>query len=205
MTTKPQSSSPNVFVTAIIGIALMVGGMYLYNQHLPYVESLAKMGVPVDFGKTIATIGVLLILFPVVRLFFISPLQDAISGRTHELERTFGEADALRSDMAQMKKEYEGRLAETEASARAQIQEEIRKAQEVRQQLMTDAAEKAEELKKRAITEIETERQRVLSELRLHAVNLTLGATEQILGENVDDERNRRLIEEFIKTAEVPA
>jgi len=44
----------------------------------------------------------------------------------------------------------------------------------------------------------------VLAEVRLHVADLSLQATEKLLNENVDNDRNRRLIDEFIATAEVP-
>lgn len=184
----------------------MAGGFWTSKTDpLPFLETLKHGAVPLDLGKTVAAIGVLLILFPVIESFFITPLREAIDGRTTELEKTFSEAETLRADMTKMKSEYESRLAETEASARAQIQEEIRKAQEMRQSLMAEAGQHAEQLKKRAEEEIKAERDRVITDLRLNTVNLALGATHKILGENVDNDRNRKLIEEFIQNAEVPA
>lgn len=204
MSTEKNSSAATTWIRAVIGLALMVGGMFVSQSTHALTESLAEKGIPLDPGKTVAVIGVFLILFPVINSFFIQPLADAIQNRTVELEKTFAEAESLRTEMTSMKKEYEGRLAETEASARAQIQEEVRKAQEMRQQLIAEAGAKAEEMKRRAQEEIDTERDRVRSDLRLSTVNLALGATEKILGANVDDDRNRKLIEEFIQNAEVP-
>ena len=193
-------------IKLILGVAFMIGGMYVYkNVEIQFLKDLEAQGVPLNPGKTLAAIGVLLILFPVLNSFFITPLKEAIDGRTTELEKTFSEAETLRADMGKMKTEYEARLAETEASARAQIQEEIRKAQEMRQSLMAEAGQHAEQLKKRAEEEIKAERDRVITDLRLNTVNLALGATQKILGENVDNDRNRKLIEEFIEKAEVPA
>lgn len=193
-------------IKLILGVAFMIGGMYVYkNVEIQFLKDLEAQGVPLNPGKTLAAIGVLLILFPVLNSFFITPLKEAIDGRTTELEKTFSEAETLRADMGKMKTEYEARLAETEASARAQIQEEIRKAQEMRQSLMAEAGQYAEQLKKRAEEEIKAERDRVITDLRLNTVNLALGATQKILGENVDNDRNRKLIEEFIEKAEVPA
>ena len=107
--------------------------------------------------------------------------------------------------MTQMRNDYERRLAAKEAEAREQIQAQIKEAQQLRQTLMSEAAAKADDLVKRANQEIEAERARVLGELRLEVVNLTLGATEKLLGENIDSAKNRRLVEEFIDKIEVKA
>lgn len=207
MSNEPAKQGIN-WVGIIIGAVLAVGGFW-FSRNTPEAikgiqESLEHQGIPLDLGKTISTIGMFLALFPILRFFYIQPLDDAITERTSNLERTFAEAEDLRAEMTQMRGDYERRLAETEAAAREQIRAEINKAQELRAQLEADARARADEYLKRAQEDIDMEKNRVLTDLRLYVVDLTLGATEKILGESVDDARNRRLIEEFVEKIEVP-
>jgi F-type H+-transporting ATPase subunit b len=188
----------------VAGAAMMFGGMYVSTAKVIDLSALAEQGIPLDLGKTIATIGVLLILFPVIKFFFITPLMEAIQTRNSDLEKTFSEAENLRAEMASMKTDYERRLADTEAKAREQIQAQIREAQELRKSLMAEATARADEMVKRAQDEIEAERQKALGGIRLQVANLSLLAAERILKENVDTERNRKIVDEFIDTVEVP-
>ncbi len=194
-------------VLIVIGVVLMFGGMILSDQtkEAAFIKALAEQGIPLDIGKTVATIGVFMILFPVIKSFFTNPLQEAIGQRNTDLERTFSEAESLRGQMTEMKADYERRLVETEAQAREQIQAQIREAQDLRKTLMAEATQQADSMKKRAQEEIEAERDRALTGIRLQVANLTLQATERILGENMDTDRNRRLIDEFLDQIEVPA
>lgn len=210
MSTDNSSKGGGVWVGIIVGAILAVVGSQMAFNHQPaalysFTENLTKQGIPLDLGKTVATIGVFIALFPVVKLFFVNPLTDAINGRAAELESTFSEAEALRSEMTALKSGYEKRLAETEAQAREQIQSEIRRAQDLRAQLEADARQKADDYLKKAQEDIDMEKNRVITDLRIHVVDLTMGATEKILGENVDSERNRKLVNEFIDKIEVPA
>ncbi len=205
---KPSKSNPIVGI--VVGVALMAGGAYMAFNHQPAglysaTESLASQGIPLDLGKTVAAIGVFLILFPVINSFFLVPLWTAIHERNSALEETFSEAESLRAEMTTMKSEYEKRLSDTEASAREQIQAEIRKAQELRTQLENDARVRADDYLKKATEEIDREKSRAITDIRLHVVDLTLGATEKILGDNMDNDRNRRLIQEFVDKIEVPS
>ena len=150
-------------------------------------------------------IGMFLALFPLLNMFYFKPLGDAIHGRTANLEATFKEAEDLRAEMTTMRSEYEQRLVQTEASAREQIQAQIKEAQVLRDTLRSEAVQQAESLKKKAIEEIEQEKQNILTDLRFHVVNLTLTATEKLVGQSVDSETNRRLVEEFIDKVEVPS
>jgi len=193
-------------VLIILGILLMVAGMYVaVNVKIPFQEGLAKQGIPLDLGRTLATIGVFMILFPVIRSFFLVPLGEAIGNRTTELEKTFSDAEDLRSEMKSMQSSYEKRIAETEADAREKIQAQIKEAQALRQRLEAEAVGRADELLKRAHDEIASERNKVITELRLEVVNLTLGATEKLLGENMDTDKNRRLVNDFVNKVEVPS
>lgn len=201
MSTETKSNPGGVWLKVAIGLVIMIAGGFI--PHLGVETELAKMGIPLDIGKTVSAIGVLLLLFPVIDFFFVKPLKDAIDERTSSLERTFTEADDLKLQMEKMRTDYERRLQETEASARDQIQAQIKEAQQLRTSLVAEANAKADEMVRRAADEIASERDKVLTELRVSVVNLTLGATERLLGENMDTEKNRRLVEEFIDKVEV--
>lgn len=149
--------------------------------------------------------GAVVLMFPIINLAFLQPLREAIYDRTKKIEETYGEVEELRDQMNTMRTEYEQRLSAAEAEAREQIQAQIREAQNLRTQLMSEASAKADELLKKATEEIEAEKNRVMGELRGGVVALTLQATEKILGENVDETRNRKLVEDFLKTVEVPS
>jgi F-type H+-transporting ATPase subunit b len=189
-----------------IGGAIAAGGFMVSEQvkNSEFIKNLANQGIPLDPGKTVAMIGVLIAMFSLIDLFFFRPLKGAIDSRNSELESTFSEAESLRSEMGSLKSEYEARIAVTEANAREQIQAQIREAQAFRDQLKSEASAQAEEYKKRAMSEIDAEKSGVINDLRLHVVNLTMQATEKVVGENMDTERNRKLVEEFIDKMEVP-
>jgi len=205
MSTPQKTSGAQAGIMAVIGIAFMLGGVYASNaKSFESIEKpLAAQGIPLNLGITFATIGVFLILFKVIETFFILPLGEAIHHRTSDLERTFAEAESLRNEMASMRSEYERKLAETEADARAKIQAQISEAQQLRQTLMSEATEKADQLVARAQQEIQSEKAKVIVELRTSVVDLALSAAEKVIGENMNSDRNRKLVEDFINKVEV--
>jgi F-type H+-transporting ATPase subunit b len=160
-------------------------------------------GIDFSTSRMLINIGLILILFPLIRVFYIAPFKAAIESRNNDLERTFTEAEQLRASMEQLRKDYEQRLAATEASAREQIQAQIREAQVLRQTLMAEATQKADALLQQAHDQIEQEKSKAIVDIRSAVVDLTLSATEKIIGDNMDSARNRRLVEEFIAGVEV--
>jgi F-type H+-transporting ATPase subunit b len=161
-------------------------------------------GIDLHLGETVTSIGIFLFLWGLISGIFTKPLAEAINQRTTNLEKTFAEAQDLREQMDRTREEYEARLKQTEEDARTRIQNEVKKAQELRTQIQAEANAKAEDMLRKAREEIEAERDKVMTQVRVHVANLSLLATERILGENMDNERNRRLVEEFIDKVEVP-
>jgi F-type H+-transporting ATPase subunit b len=190
-------------------IAIVLTAILWTLSAMPFVDQANQIQIIQELGLNLRTalvqMGAVILMFPVIDQFFLLPLRQAMSERTERLESTYAEVEQLRDGMATLKSDYEQRLAATEAEAREQIQNQIKEAQNLRTQLMAEASAKAEELVKKAQEDIEGEKVRVLLELRTEVVNLTLAATGKILGENMDDARNRKLVEEFIDTVEVPS
>jgi len=184
----------------------MFGGTWFsLNVKIALFEKLSEQGLPLDPGKTIAVIGVFLILFPAVKSFFINDLTHAIETRNHQLEETFSDTENLRAEMQKLRTDYEARLAATEAEARAQIQSQIKEAQALRQKLVEEATERADALVRQAQAEIDQEKAHAIATIRTHVVDLSLAAAEKLIGENMDNEKNRRLVAEYIDALEVKA
>lgn len=205
--TDSKPSSGMTVVSMVFGVILMVGGMYAGKKGVfdSIEKPLMDQGIPLELGKTVATIGVFLILFKVMELFFIVPLRDAINARNSELENTFNEVEMLRSEMTTMKSDYEKRIVETEAEARDKIQSQIKEAQDLRSTLVAEANAAKDSMMAKAQEELAAEKEKIMNSLRVEVVNMTLAATEKLVGKSVDSDTNRKLVADFIEKAEVPS
>jgi F-type H+-transporting ATPase subunit b len=59
-------------------------------------------------------------------------------------------------------------------------------------------------MRERATSEIEAEKQRAIGELRGEVADLALAAAGRVVGESMTDDRQRRLVQEFLTTAGSP-
>ncbi|MCL6623936.1 MAG: F0F1 ATP synthase subunit B [Fimbriimonadales bacterium] len=190
------------FGKAAIGAALFWGLSTLeVVHHWNEITFIKQLGI--DLRHTLIQIGALVLMFPAVHHLFLVPLKKALDERTQYLETTYQEAESLKARMQELKASYEERLAQSEAEAREKIQQALKEAQGIRDRLIAEARTQAEEIRRRASQEMEREREKMLLELRSHVAELTLLATERLLKENVDSERQRRLVQEFIESVEV--
>jgi F-type H+-transporting ATPase subunit b len=56
-------------------------------------------------------------------------------------------------------------------------------------------------LRVNAAAEIEAEKQRAMGELRAEVADLAISAASKVVGESLNDQRQRRLVEEFLTEA----
>jgi F-type H+-transporting ATPase subunit b len=195
----PSNAMPKLLFGVVVGGVLIALGMTVFKDTAPPL----LQGIDFNLGKTLVQIGVVLILFPLIFQIFVKPLSAAIGDRNTELQKTFTETEDLRTDMTQLKADYEKRLAERDAEARTQIQAAIKEAQTLRQTLMAEASERADQMLRAAEAEIEAQKQQALTEIRTSIVNLSLAAAEKVVNENMDSDKNRKLISRFIDELEV--
>ncbi len=106
---------------------------------------------------------------------------------------------------ARARQEAEQRLRDAETSlqdARHQAAEIIegagRSGDQLRAELRARADEEARRIAESARRDIEAERQKAIDSVREQVADLVVSATEKVVGETLDDQRHRRLIEEAI-------
>ena len=176
---------------------------------MPFANDWSQIQMAKDLGLNFVTLfaamGAVFFMFPFVQMWFLAPLKEALDERTRSLESTYADAENLKQHMADLKTSYEQKLAQSEAEAREKIQAALAEAQQMKEQILNEARNQAEEIRERTKEDMERERQKMLVELRAHVVDLTFLVSEKVIHANLDDERQRKLIGDFIEKAEVGA
>jgi len=162
---------------------------------------LEQLGISLDV-LIIQAVGFLLLLW-FLRRFFWKPISATLESRRQDISATYDKLEADRLAMEQLRADYEQRLAQIETEARERIQEALGEAQTMRDQILEDSRRQGDELIARAQEQASLEREKLLTELQTHVTNLALAAAERVIGESMDADRHRRLVQEFIDKAEV--
>lgn len=142
-------------------------------------------------------VGFVLLLLLLKRFLWV-PVTQYLEGRRQEIVQTYDKVEQTRQEMERLRDEYEQRLANIEAEARAQIQQAVKEAQQLREQILAEARQQAEKMVRDAEETIRYEREKALAEMRAKVVDLTVLATSRILQESVDDARHRKMVQDFI-------
>jgi len=151
----------------------------------------------------IHTIGTLLIAFGlflwVVKKFAAGPILGLLDERGATIERAFNDIDSQKAELAKLKAEYDARLARIEQEAQDRRDAAIKEGERVAAELRTEAQTKYAELleKGREDLAIEVAKARIL--LRDQFAELATQAAERVVREQLNDTRQRSLIDRYIE------
>jgi F-type H+-transporting ATPase subunit b len=144
-----------------------------------------------------------IVFLVIIWTFAFKPVTAMLNDRKSRIEQGLKDAEQARRDRESAEAERVATLTE----ARREASEILARAQKVAQETRdTDiAATKAEleRLRERAAAEIEAEKTRAITDVRAEVADLALLAAGKVVGETMSDERERRLVEEFLNSSVV--
>jgi len=142
-------------------------------------------------------IGFLILLWLLNRFMF-KPIFGILDQRQADIKATYDQLDDDRARMEQTRRQYEQRLAGIEAEAREKIQDAVKEAQALRDNLVADARNQAEAIVVQGRSENERERQAAFLEMRRQIVSLAMTAAGKVVGESLTDARQTKMVDDFI-------
>ncbi len=147
-------------------------------------------------------VGFVLLLWAMNKLVF-KPIGTVLVEREQDVNSRYDRLDTDQRQMDALKADYEQRLAGIEAEAREKIQSAIKDAQAARDQIVNEAAGRSREMIQRAEAEVAHEREQAMITIRQQVVDLAMGAATKVIGDSLDETRQRRLIDDFITTSTI--
>jgi F-type H+-transporting ATPase subunit b len=149
-------------------------------------------------GLMIWTLVCFAIAFLVLRKYAFGPIQKAIDTRRDRIRQAVEEADNARNEARDLLEQNRAILAQARNES-AEILAEARKVADAQQQR---AKEEAEVERQRRLEDtrkqIEAETARSIDQIRAEVADLTIEATQRVVGKVLDAEDQRRLIEEAV-------
>jgi F-type H+-transporting ATPase subunit b len=156
-------------------------------------------------GLMIWTLLAFFITYLILRKLAFPRIQEALDRRQRAIEGSIDAAERTRREADELLAEYRERLKEARAQAE-QIVERARKAGEAHErETVEDAKAKREELMEQARRDIEIETQRAIQEIRREVADLTVMATEKVTRKALDEDDQRRLVEEALRELDFAA
>lgn len=139
-----------------------------------------------------------IVFFALIWTFAFKPVSRMLDERRDRIEQGLKDAEQARRDRENAEAERVATLAEARKEANDILARAQRLAQETRDADIAATREELERMRERATNDIEAEKQRAIGELRGEVADLALAAASRVVGESMTDERQRRLVNEFL-------
>jgi len=149
------------------------------------------------FWIVVSSLNFLVFLMLAWRLA-LKPVAGQLQARRERIEQGLRDADTARVEREAAQEQRQAVLAEARREANDIIARAQRTADETRDQGVAETRAEIERLRAQAVSEIDAERQHALGEVRAQVADLALRAAGRVVGETMNTERERRLVNDFL-------
>jgi F-type H+-transporting ATPase subunit b len=163
--------------------------------------AVAEPGFQINLFWILAQALSFLLFFAILYLVAFRRIGATLEERRSKIEQGLQDAEQARKDREQAEAERAATLAEARREANEILTRAQKVADESRERDLAATREELERIRTRAAADIEAEKQRAIGELRSEVADLALRAAGRVVGETMTDDRQRRLVEEFLAEA----
>ena len=150
-------------------------------------------------GTAIVELITFLIMLGILARWVYPELVRRAEARQRAIADQLKQAEQARADAEERLKDAESRLNEARRTAQGVIDSAAKTGEQLRQEMKQKAEEEARRIAEAARKEIEAERDQAVRAVRSEVAGLVVAATEKVIGETLDDQKHRKLIERAIE------
>jgi len=151
-----------------------------------------------ELGLSIWTLVTFLIVLFVLRKFAFGRIAALLDERRESVRQNLEAAEHAREEAERLLEEYKTQLAQSKREANEILERARATASEQQRQLSEELAAERERGIAAAQQAIAAETQQSLDRIKSEIADLTLLATEKVLGHALDEKEQRRLVEEAL-------
>ncbi len=144
------------------------------------------------------TLTFLLLLF-ILRRFAWGTITSALREREERIDESIKSADRALAEAKEIQADNMKARREADQQAQAILREAREASEKIRSEEIDKTREAVQRMQEEARAEIEREKQGALAALRAEVADLAIGAAGRILDENMDGDRQRKLVDSFIQ------
>jgi F-type H+-transporting ATPase subunit b len=179
--------------------------MFAAVTHLPIASSSGSFLVTPNVGIMIWTLVVFGISLVILNKAVFPRIRAALDARQRAIVETINAAERTRQEADELLAEYRQRLQEARQQAEEIIARANKAAEAHERRAREEADAKREEALERTRREIEAETRRAIGEIRREVAELTVEATEKLTRKTLNEEDQRRLLQEALEELDFDA
>lgn len=155
--------------------------------------------ISVNIWNILISLVNLLILFLVMKKFLFKPVMKVMNERQSQVTAIYNDAENDRKAAADMKQEYESRMAAAREEADGLVRNAVQTAQRKSDAIVADAKDQAAHLKQKAEMEIQLEKKQMLSDVKAEISDLAVSIASRIMEREVNPQDHADFVDQFIQ------
>jgi F-type H+-transporting ATPase subunit b len=155
----------------------------------------------IDPGMVIWTWIVFFVLLALLGKFAWKPILKMLDEREKRIKKALEDAEAARLALEDAIRKQNQIIGKAEEESVTIIQRARESASNFAMDLKNKAMHDSEKLIEQAKRAIDSEKQKAIADLRVEAAEIAISAASKLVQANLDSERNRELVKEYIKQA----
>jgi F-type H+-transporting ATPase subunit b len=149
-------------------------------------------------GTVIVEVITFLVMLAILARYVYPQIVKVAEARQRAIAEQLKEAAQARADAEARLNEAEARLNDARKTAQGVIDSATKSGEQLRLELRQKAEEESKRTLEAARKEIEAERDRAVLSVRNEVASMVVLATEKVIGERLDDQKHKQLIERAI-------
>ncbi len=138
------------------------------------------------------------LLLVVLRIFLYKPILGMLDRRSQRIREGLEAAEQSKSQAASAEQDVAKQLDEARRQGQALVAQAQEASNRLQEEARNQARREAETLLERARNEIQLERDQAIAELRGAFADLTVTAAEKVIGQSLDRQAHKRLIDDVL-------
>jgi len=143
------------------------------------------------------TFGIVLIFLSKLAL---KPILAAIENREKSIRGDIEQAQQQRDEAEALLNQHKELMENAETEAQELFKESRKQADKAREEMLEQARLESGKLLEKAKDEIEHQKDSALASLKAEVADLAVGAAEKIILHNLDEDKQKAVVDEYIKT-----
>jgi F-type H+-transporting ATPase subunit b len=158
-----------------------------------------EAGVITINGTVIVELVTFVVMLAILARYVYPEIVKLAEARQRQIAEQLKEAEEARAAAEQRLKEAEERLTDARKTAQGVIEAAAKSAEQLRLEMRQKAEEESKRTIEAARKEIEAERDQAVRSVRNEVASLVVAATEKVIGQTLDDDKHRELIDKAIR------
>jgi F-type H+-transporting ATPase subunit b len=151
----------------------------------------------INLGLLIVQIIAFSIVFLTLNAWVYQPMLNMMESRKQKIAQGLEDARVAAEARADAEKEAAKIIADAQTEASSIVREATERAATAGQDVKAAAEAEAAQAREAAVAEAEVERNRILGDLRSQVASLAIAAANKLVGEALDEKKQRSLLDEF--------